>query len=54
MEREFRVELVAETKVRIIVSPHDFDEADDKHLDFDAGDDGDFEDLDPELLDDDN
>jgi spore coat protein E len=54
VEREFRVELVAETKVRVIVSPHDFDDFDDKHLDFDAGDDGDFEDLDPELLDDDN
>jgi spore coat protein E len=52
VEREFKVELVAETKVRVIVSPYDLDD-EDKNLDFDAAaDDGDYEDLDPDLLED--
>lgn len=52
VEREFKVELVAETKVRVIVSPYALDD-EDKNLDFDAAaDDGDYEDLDPDLLED--
>ncbi|MBB3110385.1 spore coat protein E [Paenibacillus phyllosphaerae] len=47
VEREFAVELIAETKVVVAVFPGSYD--DDKDIDFG---DGDFEDLDPELLDD--
>lgn len=54
VEREFRVEMIAETKVCVVVCPNGCDDFDDKHLDFDGGDDGDFEELDPELLDEDN
>ncbi|MEC0249171.1 outer spore coat protein CotE [Paenibacillus chitinolyticus] len=53
VEREFHVELTAETKVHVIVDPSggDFEE---KHVDFDLiSDDGDFEDLNPDLLEDD-
>ncbi|CAM3519532.1 outer spore coat protein CotE [Marinicrinis lubricantis] len=53
VEREYRVEMVAETKVFVVTtdSSGDFD---DKDLDFYGGDeDTEFEDLDPELLDDD-
>ncbi|OXM87934.1 outer spore coat protein CotE [Paenibacillus rigui] len=53
VEREFKVEMIAETKVYVLVSPHGGDDYDDKHVDFDSADEGDFEDLDPDLLDDD-
>jgi spore coat protein E len=53
VEREFQVELIAETKVCIVVCLNGCDDFDDKHVDFDLGDDGDYEDLDPELLEDD-
>ncbi|QYR23786.1 outer spore coat protein CotE [Paenibacillus sp. sptzw28] len=53
VEREFLVEMIAETKVRVAVYPGGYDE-DGKDIEFgDDGDgDGDYEDLDPELLDD--
>ncbi|MNH48118.1 Outer spore coat protein E (CotE) [compost metagenome] len=48
VEREFAVELVAETKLNVLVAP-----GGDEDKDFDFGsDDGDYEDLDPDLLDD--
>ncbi|MNO02092.1 Outer spore coat protein E (CotE) [compost metagenome] len=48
VEREFAVELVAETKLHVLVVP-----GGDEDKDFDFGaDDGDYEDLDPDLLDD--
>ncbi|MBP1999683.1 spore coat protein E [Paenibacillus shirakamiensis] len=49
VEREFAVELVAETKINVLVVPggNDFEDKD-----FDFGDNGDYEDLDPDLLDD--
>jgi spore coat protein E len=53
VEREFKVEMIAETKVCVVVCPNgcnDFED-DDKDIDFDHGEDGDFEDLDPDLLD---
>ncbi|MFD2612123.1 outer spore coat protein CotE [Paenibacillus gansuensis] len=52
VEREFAVEMIAETKVCVVVCPHGCDDEDDKDIDFDSGDDSDFEDLDPDLLDD--
>lgn len=52
VEREFQVELIAETKVYVVVVPGGFDEFADKQFDFDGGDDGDYEDLDPDILDD--
>ncbi|SCW29164.1 spore coat protein E [Paenibacillus tianmuensis] len=51
VEREFKVEMFAETKVCVVVCPNGCDEYDDKHVDFGGVDDGDFEDLDPDLLD---
>ncbi len=51
VEYEFNVEMVAETKVRVLVDPTGSD--DDKDQEFGLGDDGDFEDLDSDLLDDD-
>ncbi|WP_159883383.1 outer spore coat protein CotE [Paenibacillus puerhi] len=51
VEREFKVEMIAETKVWVVVSPNGSEDFDDKHVDF-GTDDGDFEDLDPDLLDD--
>ncbi|WNQ09175.1 outer spore coat protein CotE [Paenibacillus aurantius] len=51
VEREFQVELVAETKVTVVVNPKGLDDLEDKSLDFDSGD-GDFEDLDLDLLED--
>jgi spore coat protein E len=51
VEREFQVEMVAETKVCVIVNPNGCSDFGDKHVDFD-GDGGDYEELDPELLDD--
>ncbi|WP_123040683.1 outer spore coat protein CotE [Cohnella candidum] len=50
VEREFAVEMVAETKVNVLVDPTAYD--DDKDHDFGLGD-GDFEDLDSDLLEDD-
>jgi spore coat protein E len=52
VEREFQVEMTAETKVWVIVNPNGIDDFGDKNVDFDGGDDGDYEDLDPDLLDD--
>lgn len=54
VEREFAVEMIAETKVCVVVCPHGCDDLDDKDIDFEGGDDdGDYEDLDPDLLDED-
>jgi spore coat protein E len=52
VEREFQVEMVAETKVCVVVCEGGCDDYADKEMDFEGGDDGDFEDLDPDLLDD--
>ncbi|MNJ67545.1 Outer spore coat protein E (CotE) [compost metagenome] len=49
VEREFSVELVAETKINVLVVPGG--DYEDKDFDF-ASEDGDYEDLDPDLLDD--
>lgn len=54
VEREFLVEMIAETKVCVAVCEngcHDYDDKDDFFMD-DHYDDGDYEDLDPDLLDD--
>ncbi|KIL39499.1 spore coat protein [Gordoniibacillus kamchatkensis] len=51
VEREFAVEMVAETKVCVIVNPNGCSDLDDKTVDF-GGEGGDYEDLDPELLED--
>lgn len=51
VEREFSVELVAETKINVLVVPGGSD-FEDKDFDF-SGDGGDYDDLDPDLLDDD-
>jgi len=51
VEREFAVEMVAETKVCVAVCPGGCDD-DGKDVDFGLGEDGDFEDLDSELLED--
>jgi spore coat protein E len=51
VEREFVVEMVAETKVCVVVDPNGSDD-DGKDLDFGLGDDGDYEDLDSDLLED--
>jgi spore coat protein E len=48
VEREFAVELVAETKIWVATLPGGSEDG----KDYEYGDDGDFEDLDPELLDD--
>lgn len=52
VEREYKVEMIAETKVCVVVCPGGCDDLDDKHIDFDGAEDGDFEDLDPDLFDD--
>ncbi|MBD2847619.1 outer spore coat protein CotE [Paenibacillus sp. IB182496] len=52
VEREFGVEMVAETKVCVAVLPGGCDELDGKDFEYGLTDDGDYEDLDPELLDD--
>ena len=55
VEREFAVEMIAETKVTVLVSPHGLDELEDKDVDFQyeiEGEEDDYEDLDPDLLDD--
>ncbi len=49
VEREFAVELIAETKVWVATLPGGSDDLD---KDFEYGDDGEYEDLDPDLLDD--
>lgn len=53
VEREFQVEMVAETKVCVVVNPNYSDDFDDKTLDFDDAAIGDYEELDPDLLEDD-
>lgn len=50
VEREFEVELVAETKVRVYVTEQS-DDPEDKDYDFE-GDSFDYDDLDPDNLDD--
>jgi spore coat protein E len=56
VEREYQVEMVAETKVCVVVCPGGCGDLGDKDLDFGAignlGDEDDYEDLDPDLLDD--
>lgn len=54
VEREFGVEMIAETKVCVVVNPNGCDDLDGKDIEFSYGDDGDYEDLDPDLLDDDD
>lgn len=51
VEREFQVEMVAETKVCVVVCDGGCDDFDDKDVVLDGQSDLDFEDLDPELLD---
>jgi spore coat protein E len=51
VEREFAVEMVAETKVCVAVCPGGCDD-EGKDTDFGLADDGDFEDLDSDLLED--
>lgn len=53
VEREYKVEMIAETKVCVVVCPNGCDDYDDKAVDFDDAEDGDYEDLDPDLLDED-
>ncbi|WP_442604019.1 outer spore coat protein CotE [Paenibacillus sp. KN14-4R] len=54
VEREFQVEMVAETKVSVYVNPRGFMDSDDKVADFDDSSiEGDYEDLDPDMLEDD-
>lgn len=52
VEREFAVEMVAETKVCVAVCPGGCDGHDGKGLDYGFDGEGDYEDLDPGLLDD--
>lgn len=52
VEREYKVEMIAETKVCVVVCPNGCDDLDDKGIDFEDAEDGDFEDLDPDLFDD--
>jgi len=51
VEREFAVEMVAETKVCVLVDPNGTEE-DGKDVDFALADEGDYEDLDSDLLED--
>jgi spore coat protein E len=51
VEREFAVEMIAETKVCIVVCDGGCDDDGDKHYDFDASNDLDYDDLDPETFD---
>ncbi|MFE5317316.1 outer spore coat protein CotE [Paenibacillus sp. NPDC056579] len=53
VEREFKVEMIAETKVCVVVCANGCGDFDDKQVDLASVDDGDYEDLDPDLLDDD-
>jgi spore coat protein E len=52
VEREFQVEMIAETKVFVVVNPNGSSDFDDKRVDFDDSTEGDYEDLDAELLED--
>ncbi|CAM4210258.1 outer spore coat protein CotE [Paenibacillus tarimensis] len=52
VEREFAVEMIAETKVCVAVCPGGCDDEDGKDYEFGL-EDGDYEDLDPDLLDED-
>lgn len=55
VEREYQVEMIAETKVCVVVCRGGCDDFGDKDFDFVGGtteDTGDYEDLDPDLLDD--
>jgi spore coat protein E len=52
VEREFQVEMTAETKVCVVVCPGGCTDELDKNFDFDAGETGDYEELDLDLLDD--
>jgi spore coat protein E len=52
VEREFQVEVTAETKMVVYVSPHGIDEEEYKNYDFDAGDEGSYEEADLDLIDD--
>ncbi|PZE21859.1 outer spore coat protein CotE [Paenibacillus xerothermodurans] len=51
VEREFKVEMIAETKVCVVVCPNGCDHYDDKDVDFEQADEGDYEDLDTDLFD---
>lgn len=56
VEREYQVEMIAETKICVVVCPGGCNEHGDKDYDFDIDGSGageDYEDLDPDLLDDD-
>jgi spore coat protein E len=53
VEREFKVEMIAETKVWVVVSTGGGNDFDDKQVEFDDAGSDDYEDLDPDLLDDD-
>jgi spore coat protein E len=52
VEREYQVEVTAETKMVVYVSPHGIDDLEQKSFDFSGGDDGHYEELDLDLLDD--
>ncbi|TJY44248.1 outer spore coat protein CotE [Cohnella pontilimi] len=52
VEREFAVEMVAETKVCVLVDPSGYDD-DGKDYEYGRDEDGDYEDLDSDLLEDD-
>lgn len=53
VEREFQVEMIAETKVCVVVNPNYYDDFDDKTIDFDDHTAvGDYEDMDPDFLED--
>lgn len=53
VEREFQIEMVAETKVCVLVNPNGCPDFLDKSFDFDGDDLGDYEDLDADLIDED-
>lgn len=52
VEREYLVELIAETKVCVVVCENGCDDFEDKDVDFTVNEDFDYEDLDPDLFDD--
>jgi spore coat protein E len=52
VEREFAVEMIAETKVCIVVCNGCCDDHDEKHYDYDAGSNFDYDDLDPDTFED--
>lgn len=52
VEREFLIEMIAETKVCVLVNPNGLPDYE-KSFDFDDADLGEFEDLDPDLIDED-